>query len=434
MLQQERLAAAVTETITAAEAAADEAAQQIMHLQQEANRLQATNTALHQTLEEVHSAAASYKEQLAAAADREHELQRKVLQAQLMCEKQAQQLRQQQQQAAKNDGSSPDRIEARVQDLLQQRDTANAAFAQAQEKLRAQDAQLQQLQQALLDAKAAAGTSAAAAAAAATVRVCADPSSSSSPSRPPALMLHELPQQQQQSQGRHAADQTPAAAAAEPSGSSWLYPDWPSALPSPALNKLLATPGSGASFSVDSAAGVTGRPAGVVQQQQLPRSRHQGSRHPLSLSADSGLVGLAGAVGAARGAGVAALAAQLLNREAHNLGSISSSLEDAALVMLGSPRGSSRLQPQQQQQQQAARDWQRAQEDEEPRQRSPRQQEQQMRELAAALVAAEATSQRQRAVISALRQEMEELHAAGATSCGRSFRCGMLTSQPVWST
>jgi hypothetical protein len=111
-------------------------------------------------------------------------------------------------------------------------------------------------------------------------------------------------------------------------------------------------------------------------------------------------MGMMGAVGAARGAGVAALAAQLLNYEASNLGSISNSLEDAALVMLGSPpspRPSSRLQPQQQGQQGEG----------------PRQQQQQMRELAAALVAAQATTERQRAVISALRQEMEELQAAG---------------------
>lgn len=104
-------------------------------------------------------------------------------------------------------------------------------------------------------------------------------------------------------------------------------------------------------------------------------------------------------MGTARGAGVAALAAQLLNREASALGSISASLEDAALVMLGSPdRASSRLQQQREGHGQ-----------QEPGQ----QQQQQVRELAAALVAAQATTERQRAVISALRREMEELQAAG---------------------
>lgn len=105
-------------------------------------------------------------------------------------------------------------------------------------------------------------------------------------------------------------------------------------------------------------------------------------------------------MGTARGAGVAALAAQLLNREASALGSISASLEDAALVMLGSPdRAGSRLQQQREGQGQ-----------QEPGQQ---QQQQQVRELAAALVAAQATTERQRTVISALRREMEELQAAG---------------------
>jgi hypothetical protein len=58
---QERLTAAVTEAVAAAEAAADEAQQQICALQEEASGLRATNTALHSALEEVHAAAASYQ-------------------------------------------------------------------------------------------------------------------------------------------------------------------------------------------------------------------------------------------------------------------------------------------------------------------------------------------------------------------------------------
>jgi chromosome segregation ATPase len=58
---QERLTAAVTEAVASAEAAADEAQQQIRALQEEAAGLRATNTALHTALEEVHAAAASYQ-------------------------------------------------------------------------------------------------------------------------------------------------------------------------------------------------------------------------------------------------------------------------------------------------------------------------------------------------------------------------------------
>lgn len=54
---------AVTDAVAAADAAADEAQQQALGLQQEAASLRATNTALHQALEEVHAAAASYQVQ-----------------------------------------------------------------------------------------------------------------------------------------------------------------------------------------------------------------------------------------------------------------------------------------------------------------------------------------------------------------------------------
>jgi hypothetical protein len=422
LLHQERLAAAVTETITVAEAAADEAAQQIMALQQDLSRLQATNTALHQTLEEVHSAAASYKQQLAAAADRERELQRKLLQAQLVCEKQGEQLRTQRHAAAaaaasstkpgtagdssrQDDGGGSGEDALAAQALLQQRDAANAALAEARGQLQAQAAELQQIRQALQRADAAAAAAGGSAGDDVAGR------GRNSGVRPLPLVL----------QGQQGQDPAAAAAAGEPSGSSWLDPDWHSALPSPVLNKLLASPGSGASFWLDSArehstdhqgppaaaaagGAVGANAAGTAPSQQL--HRHRSSRHPLSFSADSGLLSM-GAVGVARGAGVAALAAQLLNREATNLGSIRDSLEDAAGVLRGSssspnsPRPSSRLQHhirneahQQQRQQQ-------------------QQQDQQVRELAAALVAAEAVGERQRAVISALRQEMEELQAAG---------------------
>lgn len=63
---QERLAAAVTDAVAAAEAAADEAQQQILQLQLEASGLCTTNKALHQALEEVHAAAASYQVSTAA--------------------------------------------------------------------------------------------------------------------------------------------------------------------------------------------------------------------------------------------------------------------------------------------------------------------------------------------------------------------------------
>lgn len=58
---QERLVAAVTAAEAAAEAAVDEAVQQVVALQQQLARLRESNAALHQTLEEVHAAAASYK-------------------------------------------------------------------------------------------------------------------------------------------------------------------------------------------------------------------------------------------------------------------------------------------------------------------------------------------------------------------------------------
>lgn len=133
------------------------------------------------------------------------------------------------------------------------------------------------------------------------------------------------------------------------------------------------------------------------------------------MSADSGLMGL-GAMGAARSAGVAALAAQLLNREAHNLGSISNSLEDVALVMLASPRTNSRLQPHSHQQQGQVQGLGQGRQQQQEQSQGPGlddQQQQQVAELTAALVAAEAANQRQRAVISALRHEMEELQTAG---------------------
>lgn len=428
---QERLAAAVTETITAAEAAADEAAQQIMTLQQDSSRLQATNAALHQTLEEVHAAAASFKEQLVTAGYRERELQRQLLQAQLMFEEQAEQLRVQEQAtkalqaaaAAAADAEDRSRQQAQaagrgaggaehavVQALLQQRDTANAALAEAQDRLLAQEAELQQVRKALARAQAAAAhmsTAGSSRDAAGVPGAVSAGGGGGSGARPPALALQGNQQVQQAGQQgqQHTGAQEPPAAAGEPSGSSWLDPDWQSALPSPALNKLLQSPRSGASFWLDSARDISephlqqGSPPAAAAGQQLQQQRPQSgrdSRHPLSLSADSGLMGL-GAVGAAKGAGVAALAAQLLNREASNLSSISNSLEDAALVMLGSPgspRAASRLQQQ--------------------RQQETGQQMQQMRELAAALAAAQATTERQRAVISALRQEMEELQAAGA--------------------
>jgi hypothetical protein len=448
---QERLAAAVTKTITAAEAAADEAAQQIMTLQQDLSRLQATNAALHATLEEVHAAAASYKDQLGAAAERERELQRKLLQAQLMYEEQAEQLRKQQQankvlQAAAaaaahgaaasqepptGHGSSGVGVrsvsqgeEGVVQVLLQQRDAANAALGEARERLRAQEMELQQLRNVL---QAAGGRHGAGAAAA-----NADSSMSGAGLRPPPLALQGLQQQQQQQQDA-------AAVAGEPSGSSWLGADWQSGLPSPTINKLLATPGSGASFWLDSAReheqehqptspataaaaarggnvasrggdNIAAASAQLLQQgQSFGRAGTGAERtrtaHLLSLSADSGL---SGRLGAARGAGVAALAAQLLNREASNMNSISTSLEDVALCMMGSPsspRPASRLQqhsmPQHGRQQEGQV-----------------QEQQRLRELAAALIAAQATTERQRAVISALRQEMEELQAAGGAACG----------------
>lgn len=440
---QERLAAAVTETITAAEAAADEAAQQIMTLQQDLSRLQATNAALHATLEEVHAAAASYKDQLGTAADRERELQRKLLQAQLMYEEQAEQLREQQQaikalQAAvataapgpvsdapagqsgsgvrvEKDGQGEEGV---VQVLLQQRDAANAALCEARERLRAQEAELQQLRNVLQAAGGRQGGGGAAGAANAGASV------SGTGMKPPPLALQGLQQQQPQQDAA-------AAVAGEPSGSSWLGADWQSGLPSPTINKLLATPGSGASFWLDSAreheqehqptspaaaargVGRGGDVAAASTQllQQGQRSGRAGAErtratHPLSLSADSGL---SGRLGAARGAGVAALAAQLLNREASTMNSISTSLEDVALCMMGSPsspRPASRLQQHSMPQH--------------GRQLEGQVQEQQrLRELAAALIAAQATTERQRAVISALRQEMEELQAAGGVGCRR---------------
>jgi hypothetical protein len=429
---QERLAAAVTETITAAEAAADEAAQQMMNLQQDISRLQATNAALHQTLEEVHSAAASYKDQLVAAGDRERELQRKLLQAQLMFEEQAEQLRAQEaaakalQAAAAAAGSGGEQQSEHlqrgaddgvVQALLQQRDTAAAALGEAQDRLLAQEAELQQVRQVLQRAEAAA---AAGDGSRHVTAAAAGSAGQGGSARPPPLALQEQQQQQQRQASQPAGSQGPSLTAAwEPSGSSWLDPDWQSALPSPALNKLLATAGSGASLWLDSARDHSEQAAspngGDGQQQQRQQQRPlsgKSSRHPLSLSADSGLMG---AMGAARGAGVAALAAQLLNRGASNLGNISNSLEDAALVMLGSPpspRPSSRLQPSQQQGQQGAG-----------------QQQQQMRELAAALVAAQATTERQRAVIGALRQEMEELQAAGGADI--RFELGLSSTKPL---
>jgi hypothetical protein len=419
---QERLAAAVTETITVAEAAADEAAQQIMALQQDVSRLQATNAALHQTLEEVHTAAASYKQQLAAAGDRERELQRKLLQAQLVCEELGEQLRTQRQAAAaassikagaaddssRQDGGGTGVDAVAAQALLQQRDAANAALAEVQGQLQAQAAELQQVRQVLQKAEV---TAAAAAAAGSGSGVVAGRDGNGGV-RPHLLVLQEQ-------QGLQPAA---AAAAGEPSGSSWLDPDWHSALPSPVLNKLLASPGSGASFWLDSAREHSmdhhAPPAAAAEQaavgaggpdtapsQQL--HRHRSNRHPLSHSADSGLLSL-GAAGVARGAGVAALAPQLLNREATNLGSIRDNLEDAAGALLGSsssptsPRPSSRLQHHTQNE---AHNQQ--------RRHHQQQQDQQVRELAAALVAAEAVGERQRAVIGALRQEMEELQAAG---------------------
>jgi hypothetical protein len=51
----------VAEAIGAAEAAADEAQQQILALQHEAAGLRATNQTMHQMLDELHTAAAKYQ-------------------------------------------------------------------------------------------------------------------------------------------------------------------------------------------------------------------------------------------------------------------------------------------------------------------------------------------------------------------------------------
>jgi hypothetical protein len=61
---------------------------------------------------------------------------------------------------------------------------------------------------------------------------------------------------------------------------------------------------------------------------------------------------------------------------------------------------------------------------------SQQQQQEQQQELAAALVAAEATNDRLRAIIAALRQEMEELQAASEWASGSwavpDFTCGVV--------
>jgi hypothetical protein len=401
------MSAAVTEAVTAAEAAADEAAQQIMGLQQELASLGATNAQLHDALEDVHAAAASYREQLVAAGDRERELQRQLLQVQLRLEEQADAARQQQQQALSH-GSAAD--EATVQVLLQQRDTANAALADAQDRLLAQDTELHLLRQALQRAShapqpldGAAGASQAPAAAA----------------RPPPLALGALQLRAQQQQ---------QAAVGERSGSSWLD-GLDLASPASLVGKLPPTPGSGASFWLGDGGAATERHAGertftartlpgdaaaatstaaaaaaaAGQQQPVQQgsARRRALGHPLSLSADSGLAG--------QRTGLAALAADVLD----------SSPNDAAAVHMTSHRPSSRLQQRSPSPQQ---DWQ-----------------QQVQELASALVAAEATNQRQHAVIAALRQEMEDLQAAGrgGACCyfARGLHCVVLVAAcGVWAT
>jgi hypothetical protein len=319
------------------------------------------------------------QEQVLTAANREWELQRQLLQAQLRLEQQAETAA-----AAVPVLALPPPPAAA--DAQQQADThaVNAALARAQQQLQAQEAELQLLRQQLRAAQDRADAAAAAGVAAGGV-----------------------PQQQQQQQ------QPPSLEASGLSGLS-LDPDLLSGLPSP-LAKLPPSFGSGASFWLGSgrgfagselpAAGAAGKdaagryegtaaltaaaaaagrvPGGIDAEDsshglELSSPRHgaaaAGSRmrgvvtfagRPLSASADAAVADPGSSCSPGRHASsdaaaatvgsVAALAAHVLGgrhqQQRSHLSSLRSSLESANLLLLGSSAVQSPRRRQRQQQQ-----------------------------------------------------------------------------------
>lgn len=338
------------------------------------------------------------QEQLLAATERERDLERKLLQAQLRLEQHAEHMAATAAAvvpaaAGQSGHSSNNRAGSKVDAAGQQQqpvDAATAAVIQAQQQLlQAKDAELQLLrqQQATAESKAEAGAAATAGAQQPVPQQVSHGSSAagttSQPaaavggdgSRVPLLALGSL--------------NTPPVSSTEPPGLS-LEPELLSGLTSP-LGQLPSSPGSGASFwlgpirgfteqgAVAAAAGdatalhpgstaaaaTAGSKAGdssrrkverdargegaedLADLELLPSARSTRTRgfatfagRPLSASADAAL-GTSSSPAAAAGSqaaasGVAALAAQVLKGQRwSNVSSLRSSLEEANLVLLG---------------------------------------------------------------------------------------------------
>eukprot|EP00775_Hariotina_reticulata_P013530 gene13530-13656_t len=340
-------------------------------------------------------------------------------------------------QAATNTNAVQDTsAEREVQGLLQQRDRASAALAEARDQLAAQEVALQQLRYELQQAK--------------------QPASAAVPGHLPnvaqvaagggvSARTHLLPSAQAgQQQVPRLALPTPSAPGPldlEASGVSTLDLDLGGSLAS-SVDKLALTQRGGSAAWFSSPRAVSGGAGGqnlhsYQQDSAIGRGQGAGSSggaaqvaatpgRPLSASADSAvwaaLKAGGGAAGGARSVSdVARQAAQLLagrgaQRQDH-LASLRNSIEEAHLALLGA--GAAGVQPRQLAIQDnygkeltgPALQGAAAGSVEDTAQLTAQQ-----AELAGALVAAEATNERLRAIIAALRKEMEDLQSAGGSA------------------
>lgn len=283
------------------------------------------------------------QDELLSAGEREKDLQRQLLQTQLCVEQQAEQLKELQQKQSKQQsarGTGTAMGAEAAQRLQQQFEAAAAALVTAQQRMAAQESDLQHLRQqmqtaAATDAHGKGSTASPWSAAVATAAGQMSPFAAVALTQP----------------------------SAEASGFSALDPDLFSALPSP-MGPLPPTPGSGASFWLGSTRGFGARDtaAGVVTGSSKVRVAAGAS----GATAGGGAGWPAGqrnepvihGVDTHGGGGVAVMAAQVLGNTGsirgtrgcqgryQSLSSLRNSLEEANLL-LGSPRpGSPSLQQQ----------------------------------------------------------------------------------------
>jgi hypothetical protein len=330
------------------------------------------------------------QEQLTAADSRERELQRQVLQMQLRLEEQSRPCQAAAAQAqaaalpaatdmnqAAQDANVMGSASAVVQGLLQQRDSATAALAATQDKLAVQEAALQQLWGELQQAKQAASADVQGHHSN-VAQVAAAGDESAHTHLPTSAHLGQ--QQQQQQVPRLVLTRSSAVGPPdiEVSGMSTVDLDLGASL-SWSVDKLTLTQRGGTPAWHRGAAGSSS------------------SSRPLSASADSAVWAAMKAGGGAGGplSDVASRAAQLVaglgSQPQDPQASLRSSLEEVHLARRGGTAAA------------AAGS---VEEEEEVRQLRTQQ-----AQLSGALVAAEATNERLRSIIAALRKEMEDLQS-----------------------